>query len=211
MYKVFFEKGIVLLTGKQYQSPYPSYVFPFSNIPKLLFRLEKGEFEGLHFLASNPKRAWKHFLQFFDVVEAAGGIVRNKDNKILFIYRRGLWDLPKGKTEPGETFQHTALREVGEECGIRRLTIEKFIGETYHVFWENSRRKMKIVKWFSMYHPGGEQAAPQGVEGIEKVEWLDPEFVLQEGTTFPNIRYLLTRHFPGLRPEAEQGSKHPLQ
>ena len=38
--------------------------------------------------------------------------------EILWIFRRGFWDLPKGKLDEGETIQTCAVREVEEETGI---------------------------------------------------------------------------------------------
>ncbi len=37
------------------------------------------------------------FLSMFKIIEAAGGIVKNEKGESLFIFRRGKWDLPKGK------------------------------------------------------------------------------------------------------------------
>ena len=45
----------------------------------------------------------------FKVVEAAGGVVSNKNGEILFIRRMGKWDLPKGKIEKGESLEQACL------------------------------------------------------------------------------------------------------
>jgi len=47
----------------------------------------------------------------------AGGLVTNENNELLMIFRRGKWDLPKGKADEGETVEACALREVEEETG----------------------------------------------------------------------------------------------
>ncbi len=190
-YKVFFDKAQVILSDRMDSSGYPSYIFRYANVPKLLFRLEAGEFPGLTFIDANPAEAWKHFLKFFDVIYAAGGVVQNPKGEVLFIYRRGIWDLPKGKLEEGESFSETALREVSEECGLRHLELEDYIGETYHVFWEGNRRKMKITKWYKMFSPGDERPVPQTREGIEKVEWIDPLSINESFNIYPNIKFLL--------------------
>ena len=41
---------------------------------------------------------------------AGGGIVENEERKILFQFRRGKWDLPKGKLEEGETIENCASK-----------------------------------------------------------------------------------------------------
>ena len=48
----------------------------------------------------------------------AGGLVINKDSKVLFIYRKNKWDLPKGKLDEGENLEEAAIREVVEETGL---------------------------------------------------------------------------------------------
>ena len=50
-------------------------------------------------------------------IKTAGGIVL-KDDKILFIYKRGRWDLPKGKVEEGASSRKTAKIEISEETGL---------------------------------------------------------------------------------------------
>ena len=53
-----------------------------------------------------------------ETVKAAGGLVINKKGQILFIHRKGVWDLPKGKLDSGERLDNTAIRETSEETGI---------------------------------------------------------------------------------------------
>ena len=65
---------------------------------------------------------------------AAGGLVTNPQGQILWIFRRGFWDLPKGKVEKMESIEEAALREVEEECGIKQLVLDKLIDKTYHIY-----------------------------------------------------------------------------
>ena len=55
-----------------------------------------------------------------DRVEAAGGVVV-RDGKLLLVHRPRYddWTLPKGKLDPGESFEDAAIREVEEETGLR--------------------------------------------------------------------------------------------
>ena len=41
----------------------------------------------------------------FPLVQAAGGLVENKNKQFLFICRNNKWDLPKGKIEKKKKFQ----------------------------------------------------------------------------------------------------------
>ncbi len=82
---------------------------------------------------------WKSFKSLFHIVEAAGGLVANKEDKILFIHRLGKWDLPKGKLEKGEGVKEAAVREVEEETGITDLELLDFLQETYHIYTEKRK------------------------------------------------------------------------
>ena len=55
-------------------------------------------------------------------VVAAGGLVTNDKNELLTMFRRGKWDLPKGKLDEEETIEACALREVREETGIEPVS-----------------------------------------------------------------------------------------
>jgi 8-oxo-dGTP pyrophosphatase MutT (NUDIX family) len=66
--------------------------------------------------------------------------------------RDGIWALPKGRIDPGESAAETALREVREETGVEGRLIEK-LGDVRYVYtasWEGARgeRIFKIVSFF---------------------------------------------------------------
>src|SRR5215831_16424428 len=65
----------------------------------------------------------KQFLGQYRVIKAAGGLVLNDHEEVLLIYRRNMWDLPKGKLDEGEKLRAAALREVQEETGLKNLEI----------------------------------------------------------------------------------------
>jgi 8-oxo-dGTP pyrophosphatase MutT (NUDIX family) len=58
---------------------------------------------------------FKNYTIGMEIIEAAGGMVLNTQGDVLMIYRRGFWDLPKGKIDPGESTETCAIREVQEE------------------------------------------------------------------------------------------------
>ncbi len=107
-------------------------------------------------------------------VTAAGGIIvrpAGDETLLLLIYRRGAWDLPKGKLDPGETIEECAVREVQEEVGIRTLTLLAEAGATVHGYPEKGRYLVKTTWWYFMETPERD-FTPEAREGIEQVEWV---------------------------------------
>jgi 8-oxo-dGTP diphosphatase len=79
-------------------------------------------------------------------VEAAGGVVA-RDGRILLVHRPRYddWTLPKGKLDPGESFEDAALREVEEETGLRCRLLGELPETRYTV---NGRPK--LVRYWLM-------------------------------------------------------------
>ena len=107
------------------------------------------------------------------MMEAAGGLVFNKDGDILMIFRNGKWDLPKGKLETGESIEECAIREVEEECGISGLIIENKIKDTYHTYNLSGKEILKRTYWYKMRTNFDGELVPQIEEGITKVSWVE--------------------------------------
>ncbi|MBU6495262.1 MAG: NUDIX hydrolase [Acidobacteria bacterium] len=107
-----------------------------------------------------------------DLIRAAGGvIVRPGDGgrvQVACIFRsaRRDWTFPKGKLDPGETFEGAALREVWEETGMR-CEIVRFVGTTNYT---HRKGKPKIVAYYLMNVADG-QFAPN--EEVDELVWLD--------------------------------------
>jgi len=104
---------------------------------------------------------------------AAGGLVTNPQGEILWIYRRGFWDLPKGKLDDGETIQTCALREVQEETGIKGVQLHEMLCYTNHNYFDKylNEEVIKRTYWFHMSIPNLQNGIPQTTEDIEKIEW----------------------------------------
>ena len=104
---------------------------------------------------------------------AAGGLVTNPHHEILWIFRRGFWDLPKGKLEEGETIQTCALREVQEETGIHSLQLHELLKFTNHTYFDTylNEEVIKRTYWFHMTISNVQKGDPQVLEDIEKLEW----------------------------------------
>ncbi len=117
----------------------------------------------------------KQFNSVFLHIEAGGGIVCCKDSSILFIFRNGKWDLPKGKPDKQEDITETAVREVEEETGISGVKIIQPAGITRHAYLENSNLYLKTTFWFKMRVEGKPDLTPQFNEGITDARWVSRE------------------------------------
>ena len=83
------------------------------------------------------------FFKHFSIIQAAGGLVSNEKNELLIIYRRGKWDLPKGKIDEEETPEQCAVREVAEETGLTGINLLSPFYETFHVYQEYGKNILK--------------------------------------------------------------------
>jgi 8-oxo-dGTP pyrophosphatase MutT (NUDIX family) len=137
---------------------------------------------------------WKEFVSYYKFITAAGGLVYNSKGEFLIIKRDGIWDLPKGKTEEGETSGETAVREVSEECGLESLVLKKFLIKTYHTYYIKKTPVLKETKWFEMSTNGNEKTKPQIKEDITEIKWLKKSKVsLILNNTYPSIIDVLLR------------------
>lgn len=132
------------------------------------------------------------FFSRFTPIEAAGGIVRNEKNQLLFIFRHGKWDLPKGKVEPNESNESAALREVTEETGVTDLRLEQSAGTTYHTYEAFGCHFLKTTHWFFMRCAGNPTLTPQTEEGISEIKWMDSNNLKEPmSNTFASIADIL--------------------
>ncbi|WP_010270392.1 NUDIX hydrolase [Paenibacillus senegalensis] len=112
------------------------------------------------------------------MIISAGGVVYRKENGVLQIQmiqdRYGKITLPKGKMEPGETVEQTALREIKEETGIVGKIRRKLEVISYQVTDPATQQQTEKQVHYYLVEAVGGKLAPQ-VEEIRGVEWLEPE------------------------------------
>lgn len=143
--------------------------------------------------SSEPKQLKKEFKSLFVVIEAAGGVIFNELNEILFIFRRGSWDLPKGKMDKGETKKQAAIREVMEETGITGVEIVHKIGKTHHMYRDKGRRAIKKSHWYEM-KTHKQPLKPQFEEDIAVAKWMSKDdFLRQDRKVYRSILNVLHR------------------
>jgi len=141
--------------------------------------------ESAHDLVEETRQALKN-------VTAAGGLVTNPQDDLLMIFRRGKWDLPKGKLEPGEVVEYAALREVYEETGVQNLEITGKLKTTWHIYKEHGELIIKDTHWYHMACREPALLTPQAQEGITEAEWVAKQDIpLKMTNSFKSIRELL--------------------
>lgn len=130
-----------------------------------------------------------------DIGAAGGYVIRRtsaeSEPEVLMIFRRGVWDLPKGKIDPGEDRVSAALREVREEVGVHRVEMVAPLGTTIHAFERGGRILLKTTYWFQM-RCEDTAFTPQVEEDIESVEWV-PWNEARVRVGYPSLEEHMTR------------------
>ncbi len=101
-----------------------------------------------------------------------------KGGRILVIKRatqpsKGLWSVPGGMVELGETIQNTAKRELNEECGIEIEVGEVFNVENLIVPDERDRVQFHYVITYLIAHYVSGEAHPDS--DAQEVCWATPD------------------------------------
>ncbi len=180
MYKVFIKDKVILFSKK-----HTNFDAQFKSVLKLTFFQQSSsmiytqllnndkKLNAIIFELENPEEAFQQFSDEFTLIKAAGGVVKNKEDKLLVIYRLEKWDLPKGKLEKGEKIEEAAVREVEEECAVKGLQITKTLNDTFHIYHIKENPILKQTYWFEMQTDFDGELIPQTEEGIEQVKWVD--------------------------------------
>ncbi|NJY64261.1 NUDIX domain-containing protein [Salinimicrobium sp. CDJ15-81-2] len=176
MYKVFVNDiPIILSTERDLGEKYISFPLKEVKLKRIIKKINKGKLLYVNLYHDKKEKLLKHLFKKLPVVTAGGGMVLNPKNEVLFIYRNGRWDLPKGKVEKNESIEAGAIREVEEETGVKNLKISKFLLTTYHIFQRKGRYRLKVTYWYEMTTDYSGELIPEEKEGIKKVKWKDME------------------------------------
>lgn len=195
MYKVFVNEKKLTLSNYPVDIEKTLRFEGFATLEIALDLLENTSCPEINVYSDDASEMWEDFTHMFKIIDAAGGIVKNKEGNILFIHRLGKWDMPKGKIEPGESLEQAAVREVEEETSLRDLELGDFINNTLHIYKErNGQRVLKTTYWYRMNYNGDAQPIPQVEEGITQVGWKNEDQIRTEvlPNTFKNIQLILS-------------------
>ncbi len=105
-------------------------------------------------------------------VRAAGGVLRREVDgqvRVAVVHRPRYddWSLPKGKLDPGESWEQAALREVEEEIGLRCRLGHELPPTSYR----DDKGRAKVVRYWMMEPLDGEFVPSHEVD---EVRWLAP-------------------------------------
>ena len=195
MYKVFVnDKPLFLTNSIEKETDFKVFLLESVDIHQLIEKYFQNKIQKAYLYHPEQKMILKTLKAKLEVQKAGGGLVYNDLGQVLFIYRNGKWDLPKGGIEKNETIEEAAMREVTEETGVGKLKILDKLPKTYHVFKRNGSFKLKVTHWFKMQSKHKGKLLGQLEEGIEKVAWLNPEEIPDAlENSYENIKLLFEK------------------
>jgi ADP-ribose pyrophosphatase YjhB (NUDIX family) len=197
MYKIYInDKPLIICSPEEFpnikiEAYVTNYELDRSSFHSILQKLNTDK--GLIIQTNDTESTFLHLSKNLVLIEAAGGLIFNPNRtKILFIFRRGKWDLPKGKIDEGESIKKAAWREVAEECGLKTHRIEDHLCDTYHIYEHKGKLILKKTYWYLM-SAEEEALIPQVEEDITKAEWIPSTIAYEtiKGKSYAMIEDLL--------------------
>jgi len=197
MYKINInENTLVLMSSDEYKSSDLSgfgLVAAYTGKSKMLLSyidmLEKSNRTSkVALYAFDLRQLKKDFESLYRVIRASGGVVEDENGKVLMIFRRGHWDLPKGKIDEGEKKRQAGIREVEEETGIKNPRVLSKLCTTRHSYrLKSGVRALKKTYWFMM-KASNQKLKPQVSEDIVEARWAHPgKLLTKDVPVYSNI------------------------
>jgi 8-oxo-dGTP pyrophosphatase MutT (NUDIX family) len=122
---------------------------------------------------------------------AAYQVARGKVMEVALVGRKhaGLWALPKGTPEPGETIEQVAVREVQEETGLK-VQLIGYVGSVSYSFIREHIRYQKQVRHYLLEAIGGDISLHD--HEYDCVEWF-PVYEAYRRLTYQNEVNILSQ------------------
>jgi 8-oxo-dGTP pyrophosphatase MutT (NUDIX family) len=146
--------------------------FNIHTVKTIIEEMQRPEINAGVFLHKSENEVLEAIKENLTLIQAAGGLVHVNGENLLLIFRRGKWDLPKGKLDEGEDLKACAVREVEEETGISNVQLMDLLSITYHTYHEKGQFILKETHWYLMTLDSMQPLTPQENEDIEKCEWV---------------------------------------
>jgi 8-oxo-dGTP diphosphatase len=105
-------------------------------------------------------------------IPCVGAIINDRRGRLLLIKRghepdAGLWSLPGGRVEPGETDEQAVVREVSEETGLS-VVCDRLVGSVMRPGLDGA---IVDIRDYSVTVTGGELAAG---DDAADARWVSP-------------------------------------
>ena len=183
MLKIYFENTPVTICGKKElnhkENPLQNQLIIEDpgelQLKNFLKEIQNQKSTSGTIICTDPEKIKQEVFRMFNKIVAGGGVIENENHQILMIFRRGKWDLPKGKLDEGETIEQCAIREIREETGLEEISITKMLMITYHTYIEKKVAILKETHWYKMLYSGKQTPIPQAEEQITQIEWAYPD------------------------------------
>jgi len=198
MYKIFINDKPFFITNSKLNidDNLETIFFNKTLFDSLLQSTKSNDFKGIILICDDMEMVFQLFASNYKLIEAAGGLVFNYNNELLLIERLGVWDLPKGKIDFGETPENAAIREVEEECAVNGISIEYLVCKSYHTYFFKEKHILKRTYWFKMNSSFTGLLVPQIEENITKVKWMNfSKNKIAELNTYESIKDVLKNYF----------------
>lgn len=106
-------------------------------------------------------------------VPCVGAVIRDESGRMLLVLRghepgKGLWSIPGGRVEPGETDAEAVVREVGEETGLT-VTCGRLLGAVQR---PGPAGAVFDIRDYLVEAPAGSAAATRAGDDAAAARWV---------------------------------------